>query len=385
MSRQEQLILLIGSLAAILARMFFINFESQDYILFLSPWYNYIQTNGAFHAFHSWFSNYSPLYLHLLSITTSFPLNSLYVIKAWSILFDFVGAYFAYRIIKRAHPQSLLPALGFVSVLLIPTVVLNSAAWGQCDMMVASFLLGAVYYFLERKFHASFILLGIALALKPQAFFILPVFFLGWLRRQYSWRYFIYLPLIYLLTIIPSVLAGRGVKDLLLIYYANAVGRYLSAGIPNLYTWFPSAMQHFEFWNRLGLLLAMGVIGAACLAVYLRFRDRELPDGVTIQLALFCALAAPFFLPQMHDRYYFLADVISVVYFFFFVRNVLVPVAVVLGSLVAYLNYLYGVQPIDFLYPSIAIFLVLIFLFIGIVTSSGHTPPRPVPAPVSSG
>jgi Gpi18-like mannosyltransferase len=369
MSRQEQIILVSGALLAIALRMFFINFESQDYVLFLSPWYQYMQANGAFHAFHSWFSNYSPLYLHLLSITTSLPLNSLYVIKAWSILFDFVGAYFAYRILERAHPQSLIPALGSVSVLLIPTVVLNSSAWGQCDMVVASFLLGAIYYLLERRFHLSFILLGIAMALKPQAFFILPIFFLGWLRKQYSWRYFIYLPLVYVLTCVPSLLAGRHIKDLLLIYYANAVGRYLSAGIPNFYDWFPSAMQHFEFWNRLGLLLAMAVIGAACLIVYLRFRGRDLPDGVTIQLALFCALAAPFFLPQMHDRYYFLADVISVIYFFFFVRNVFVPLIVVAGSLIAYLNYLYGMQPIDFLYPSIAIFLVLSFLFIGIVRS----------------
>jgi hypothetical protein len=129
-------------------------------------------------------------------------------------------------------------------------------------------------------------------------------------------------------------------------------------------------MQHFEFWNRLGLLLAMAVIGVACLIIYLRFRDRDLPDGMTIQLVLFCALAAPFFLPQMHDRYYFLADVISVVYFFFFVRNIFVPLIVIAGSLVAYLNYLYGMQPIDFLYPSIAIFLVLSFLFIGIARSS---------------
>jgi len=369
MNRREQVILVGGALLALAVRMFFINFQSQDYVLFLSPWYQYIQVNGAFHAFHSWFSNYSPLYLHLLSITTSLPLNSLYVIKAWSTLFDFVGASFTYKILARAHPRSLIPALGAVSMLLVPTVVLNSAAWGQCDMVVASFLLAAIYYQMERRFHLSFILLGVALAIKPQAFFILPVFFLGWLRKQYSWRYFIYLPLIYVLTCVPSLLAGRHIKDLLMIYYANAVGHYLAAGIPNFYNWFPSAMDHFEFWNRLGLLLAMGVIGAACLTVYLRFRDRDLPDELTIRLALFCALAAPFFLPQMHDRYYFLADVLSVVYFFFVVRNVFVPIIVVAGSLIAYLNYLYGVQPVDFLYPSIAIFGVLCFLLGGIVTS----------------
>jgi Gpi18-like mannosyltransferase len=250
--------------------------------------------------------------------------------------------------------------------------VLNSSAWGQCDMMVTSFVLGSIYYLLERKFHLAFIFLGIALALKPQAFFILPIFGFCWLRKQYSWRYFIYPPLIYVLTTIPSLLAGRHIKDLLLIYYANAVGRYLSAGIPNLYTWFPSAMQHFEFWNKFGLLLAMAVIGVTFLTAFLRLRNRDLSDGLIITLVLFSALAAPFFLPQMHDRYYFLADVSSVIYFFFFVRNVFVPLVVIATSLVAYLNYLYGVQPIDFLYPSIAVFLILNFLFIDILKSSGQ-------------
>jgi hypothetical protein len=122
----------------------------------------------------------------------------------------------------------------------------------------------------------------------------------------------------------------------------------------------------------LGLLLAMAVIGVTFLTVYIRLRNRYLSDDLIITMVLFSALAAPFFLPQMHDRYYFLADVTSVIYFFFFVRSAFVPLVVIAGSLVAYLQYLYGVQPIDFLYPSIAIFLVLNFLFFDILRSSGQ-------------
>jgi len=369
--RRERFILVIGVALAIIVRIFFINFESQDYLKFLQPWYRFIQANGMFHAFHFRFFNYSPLYLHILSITTLLPINSLYVIKALSVTFDFVGAYFAYRIVKRERPQSLLPAVCFVSVLLIPTVVLNSAAWGQCDMMLCSMVLGAIYYLLEKKYHPAFILLGVALALKPQAFFILPIFVLGWWRGQYSLRFFAYPPLIYLLTNVPSLLAGRHPKELLLIYYSNATGSYLSAGIPNFYTWFPSAMEHFKFWNNFGLLLAAAVIGAAFLSVHVRVRSGSLPDGLIIRLILFSALAAPFFLPQMHDRYYFLADVISVVYFFLVFKNVVVPIVIIVGSLVAYLDYLYGVQPIGFVYPSIGIFLILIFLFLDLQRYSG--------------
>ena len=173
--------------------------------------------------------------------------------------------------------------------------MLNSAAWGQCDMMVCSLILGAIYYLLEEKFHPSFILLGIALALKPQAMFIVPIFGLGWLKKQYPIGFFAYLPLVYLLTIVPSWLAGRHLKDLLLIYFNNATGKYLVAGIPNFFTLITSGMEHYAFWTAFGLSAAAAVIAAApSLAVHFRTRDQSLSDVLTVELVLFCALAAPF-------------------------------------------------------------------------------------------
>lgn len=372
--KRERLILLIGVVAALVVRMFFLDVESGDYVKYLDPWYRFIQANGAFHAFHFRFANYSPLYLHLLSITSALAIKNIYVIKTWSILSDFLGAAFAYRIVKRSYPQSLRPAACFVAVLLIPTVVLNSAAWGQCDMMVCSLVLGAIYYLLEKKYHPSFILLGIALALKPQAMFILPIFGLGWLRKQYPIWFFAYPPLIYLLTILPSWLAGRHLKELLLIYFNNATGKYLVAGIPNFFTFIASGMQHYAFWTAFGLSLAAAVILAAFLAVHLRTRHQNLSDQRVIELVLFSAVAAPFFLPQMHDRYYFVADVFSVLYCVVSRANFLVPTAILAASLLAYLNYLYVLQPISFIYPSIGVLLVVIFLFVDLV--------RPVAQPV---
>lgn len=367
---REHLILLIGVVAAIVARLFFIDIESGDYIKFLDPWYRFIQANGVFHAFHFNFANYSPLYLHLLSITTPLPIQDIYIIKSWSILSDFLGAGFAYHIVKRSYPQSLRAAACFVAVLFIPTVVLNSAAWAQCDMMVCSLVLGAIYYLLEKKYHPSFILLGIAIALKPQAMFILPIFGLGWLKKQYPIWFFAYPPLIYLLTIAPSFLAGRHLRELLLIYFNNATGKYLVAGIPNFFTFVPSGMDHYAFWTAFGLSAAAFVIIAAFLGVYLRTRSETLSDELTMELVLFSALAAGFFLPQMHDRYYFLADVFSVVFCFLRRSYVLVPLAVLTASLLAYLNHLFDVRPIDFVYPSIGVSLVVIFLFVDLLRRS---------------
>jgi Gpi18-like mannosyltransferase len=369
--KRERVVLLVGVVAALIARMFFIPVESGDYVKYLDPWYRFMQANGIFHAFEFRFANYSPLYLHLLSLTTPFPIQNLYVIKTWSVLADFLGAGFAYRIVKRSYPQSLRPAACFVAVLFIPTVILNSAAWGQCDMMVCALVLGAVYYLLEQRFHPSFILLGLAFALKPQTMFILPIFGLGWLRKQYPIWFFAYPPLIYLLTIVPSRLAGRHLKDLLLIYFNNATGKYLVAGIPNFFTFIPSGMQHYAFWTVFGLSAAAASIAAAFLAVHLRTGHRQLSDPLVVELVLFSALAAPFFLPQMHDRYYFVADVFSVLYCFLARANILVPLAVLSASLLAYLDYLFALHPISFIYPSTGVFLAVVYLFLDLLRRTG--------------
>jgi Gpi18-like mannosyltransferase len=374
-SSRERTILATGVVAAIVVRLLFVNFESGDYLQFLHPWYLFIQAHGAFHAFGTRFFNYSPLYLHLLSLTTALPIRDLYVIKTWSILADFIGAYFAYRIVQRSYPRSPRPAICSVAVLLIPTVVLNSAAWGQCDMMICALVLGAFYYLLEQRYHLSFILLGVAMALKPQAFFVLPVFALCWWRGQFALGFFAYLPGVYLLTIVPSYLAGRHLKELLLIYYGNATGHYLVANIPNLFALLPSAMDHFVFWNRAGLLLAAAAIAATFLVVHRRTRGRALSDEFMVRLLLFSALAAPFFLPQMHDRYYFLADVIAVLYCFFAPSHVLVPLAIVTASLLAYLDYLFGLRPLGFAVPSVGVAVALAYLCVELIREAGRGSP----------
>lgn len=371
MEQNRFIIIGVGILFAIAIRMPFINFESQDYLIYVAQWYDFIKAHGIFHAFHDNFYDYAPLYVHLLSITTLLPLGKLYGIKAISIAFDFVGAYFAYKIIDRAHPQSLMPAFAFVSVLLIPTVILNGSAWAQCDMIYCSMMLASIYGLIEKRFHLAFIFLGVALSLKLQACFLLPVFFLFWIRKEFRLGYFLYLPLIYLLTILPSFFAGRHLKSLLLIYHELAVDvPEIAINVSNIYSWIPSAQQNYVFWNRFGLLLALTVIGTAFLATFIRSRNTELSDETIVKVALFSTLAAPFFLPHMHDRYYFVADVLSVIYAFFSFKRLLIPLVVITNSLVAYLRYLYDVHDINFLYTSTATFLVITFLFVDIVRSA---------------
>jgi len=53
-------------------------------------------------------------------------------------------------------------------------------------------------------------------------------------------------------------------------------------------------------------------------------------------------MMAPYFLPKMHDRYFYPADVLSIAYGFYFPAQFYVPVTVCLASFLAYLPFLAG-------------------------------------------
>src|SRR6266542_4176175 len=82
----------VGVAGSLLLRASVLDFESGDYKLFLSNWYDYFLQHGRWAALKDDFSNYPPLYLYLLSLSTLLPLPKLYAIKLISILSDYLAA-----------------------------------------------------------------------------------------------------------------------------------------------------------------------------------------------------------------------------------------------------------------------------------------------------
>src|ERR1700730_7829219 len=68
-------------LLAIALRISLYHTVTSDYTVFLSQWYDFIQTHGGFAAFKYNFSNYNPPYLYLLALTTYLPIPKLVAIK----------------------------------------------------------------------------------------------------------------------------------------------------------------------------------------------------------------------------------------------------------------------------------------------------------------
>ena len=355
----KKLILFCLTIAAIGARCLFFPKQSGDYRDFLKPWYDQIQALGGFSAIGVPIGNYLVSYIYIIAALTYLPINSLYAIKAVSVLGDILLAAFGGKIVKKVTGSETKGLAAYGAVLFLPTVVLNSAAWAQCDSLYTAFLLGCVYYLLCQKPSQAMICFAIAFVFKLQAVFLAPFLLLMWGKGNLRFRHFFWVPGIYLLTILPAMLMGRPFSDLILVYFKQA-GTYHSLSLlaPNLYAFLSN--------DNSGLYSLLGILFFAfftCTVVFLLCRKGFSPNKEYILLfALFSVLMTPFLLPHMHERYFYPADVFSVLYAFCLPRRLYYPVLIVPCSFLVVCRYLYSWKWIN---PALlSLFLLAAFLLL---------------------
>jgi Gpi18-like mannosyltransferase len=311
--------------------------------VFNLKWYDYIVEHGRFFALGDEFANYTPPYLYLLSLATltkSF-LPKLAAIKLIPIAFDVINAALVYQIVKT-HAQGFKPAFAAVIFWLLPTVIINGAFWGQADALYTCFLLLCVLFILRDCWLAAVIAFSISFAFKAQAFFILPLLAILVLKKKIKWQTFLLTPLVYFAMMIPAWLAGRSISSLAVVYLGQAeTFNVPSKNAANLYFFVPQGANQTAI--MIGFLLA-GLILAAWIWWYGTQRGQLAPRGLMFAALVSVALT-PFLLPKMHDRYFYPADVFSLVAAFFIPEIWFVPVAYQIVSLLSYLPFLFATDP----------------------------------------
>ena len=322
---------------AVALRLTLFSYETYDYNDFLRHWYDHLQQNG-FSGFKTGFSDYTPPYLYLLWLATYLPVPKLYAIKLVSLPWDFALAFVALLLVRLKYDRRPIWLAAFAAVLFAPTVFFNSALWGQCDAIYTTFLLAALYSILKQRAGSALLFFSIALAFKLQALFLLPLFVVFWAKGKLPLKYFLLIPLAYVALCLPAFLAGRPFKELLMIYVAQTnTYQRLTSSAPNLYQWLPDNPGVF---GTAGLIFAIALVGILSYASLKS--DARWGKDLTVRLALAFALLVPFTLPHMHERYFFAADCIAIVYGFYFPRRFYVPLAVVTASLFSYFPFLFN-------------------------------------------
>jgi len=348
---------LIGLGLAVLVRVPLLKFETVDYFNERIQMYPLIRQQG-FAALANAASNYNPPYFYALYVIAQIMPNLPMVIavKLPALVADFVCAIFVYLIVKLKYAQGPAPQCAALAILFTPTVVANSALWGQVDSMHTAGLLACIYFLLRRQNFWAVLAFAIALAIKLQTIFLAPLLLALFLRGEISWKPFLVIPAVLFIAVVPAWIAGRPLLDLLSIYLNQASEfELLTMNAASIYTWVPGTKQLFDVLYLPGLI--MGAAAAFLLVTVIYKGPGRITPPLLLELALLTVLVIPFFLPKMHDRYFFPADIISVAFAMYYPQFFYIPLVVISASSLSYLPYLFGVEPVPL--PLLTLFLLM--------------------------
>ena len=348
-------------------RLVFMDHTTLDYINFLSNWVEYFRQNGGFRALSGSVGNYNVPYLYFLALFSYLDIYDLYLIKLLSIIFDVLLAWGCLKLTGLYTAGTGKRMLVFLAALFLPTVVLNGSYWGQCDSIYVAFAVWSLYFALSGRPIWSVVFIALSFSFKLQAVFVMPVFLVLIFAGRVKWWHLAFFPLTYLIVVTPAVLAGKPFIETLTLYISqgDTVGSGLNYNSSSIFALFSNVADKTGA-ARLG-------IGAAFTLVFLVFywtyvhRDR-LSKQVILLCTLLFAVGIPYFLPHMHDRYFFAADIFSLVTAVVLPKYFPLPVLVSFASYLGYHAYLKGRFLLPLRYGAIALAISLILILIAMAS-----------------
>ena len=324
---------------AVVIRVELYDFQSNDYRAFVAQWYDFIKANGGFAALRNQFADYNVPYLYLIALLTYLPVPVLAGVKTISVLGDLLLAFFVYKLVALKYPRDWTAFAAAAVVALLPTVVMNGSMWGQCDSIYTAFGIGGLYYAVRSRPWLACVFFGLALAFKLQIIFLLPVLAVLVLRRRVPWQALLAIPAVVVALDMPALLVGASPAGLLSVYL-NQMGEYsqLTLNAANVYQLVDFGANTEAVRNIAVLITGELVAG---LILYAVVSQKQLTSARIVLLGTVFVVLVPFFLPAMHERYFYLADVLSVVVAFYLPRRLWpVPVLVQFASTFSYLPFL---------------------------------------------
>jgi len=350
---------LVGVIALLIVRIALFYNEWGDLIYF-RQWISEYQNMSFIEGLGTKIGNYNPPYMYILNIIARINVSEVYLIKIVSIIFDFIIAFFVMRIVSLKTDSLNMHVLAFLLAFAIPTVLLNSSMWGQCDSIYAAFAIGSFYYGLRGRSKAVYILMALAISFKLQAVFLLPMIPVFVLKDKIKLKDCYWFFVAYIAALLPAVLSGMPV-GVTLSTYVDQANTFASLNMNIVNVWqLVSAHVDYNAFLTAGLYIAgLAVLGL----LYFTFvnRQRLVSNTDYIRLAFLFSIMMPFLLPKMHDRYYFIADVLSLLVFLFDKRRWYVPVISIFCSYLGYAYFLMnGIHLIDYRLAALALLFVIL-------------------------
>lgn len=318
-----------------------LTYETLDYQDWLVTWLNALREAGPWHGLGQeiWSCNYNVPYIYFLALIANCGVRDLLLIKLFSILFDVILAWTVMRLVGLFAKDPARRLIAFVGVLWLPTVYLNGALWGQCDVIYSTFAVLGLYLALSGRPGWSVAAIAISISFKLQGIFLLPMYLVLLIAGKVKFRHLFIFPAVYVATLLPAVIAGRNFWELLTLYYNNTstIGDGLNYNSSSIYALFDFTKLAPSAASRIGIMLAFLLCVILFIVALLR---KDMSDHALLGIAVLFCLGVPFFLPHMHDRYFFIADILTFALAVTVPKLSLAPVCVSFGSFLGYYAYL---------------------------------------------
>ncbi len=305
--------------AAITLLAFYIRYigrtvTSPDMRDFLLPWYYSMKEAGGLSALSVQMGDYNVLYQTLIALMTYLPLNPQTMYKGLACIFDYLMAFAAAGLICESLKKERFGATFnavYTIVLFLPTVVINSAYWGQCDSMYTFLMLMALWLLYKRKHKTSFFMLGLAFALKLQTIFILPFIVAYYLvKKSFSILNFGITLLTFWLSGVPAYIAGRDILTPFKIYQMQT-GTYSKMWLNARSFWILFG-DDYNAYRGMAIVLALMLCGLGCYVMLLGKKKADTSFRY-ISTAAWFVWVCIYFLPAMHERYAYGLDILLLI------------------------------------------------------------------------
>lgn len=359
--KNEKIILIIAfiiiTILSVLIRIPGMDFESDDFIAPINRWINYLRENGGILGVGDIIGEYNVPYMVLMAILSYIPLSNLLLVKISSFLFDYIMAIgMAVLTTKILGKEKKLSALlAYTLTIFLPTVVLNSSVWAQCDSIYTAFVIWSLVYLVDKKYLPSFILLGIACAFKLQFIFILPIYVLVALSqwKEFPWYNFGWIIIADFVLCLPVILTRTASIAECMLIYVRQTGRYsnrISLNFPGFYNLIlnpdnsDNVIYNFPTWlPKLMVVITLSIFAITALIVLvkkIKFSKKDI-----INIGIWSVLVSTFFLPYMHERYIYMAEVLSIIYLIMYgIKRSYVAVLLQVCSICTYMLFLYKIN-----------------------------------------
>lgn len=319
-------------------------FISGDMRIFLVPWWNKIAELGT-DSISTQVGNYNIPYQFLIYLMQKVsPFSAVVSYKILSCIFDYVLAIACGLLIieLKKENKKIIFSLVYSIILLFPTIFLNSAIWGQCDSIYCSFIILSILFLVKRRFSLSFILLGLALAFKLQTILIFPLFGFYYFRnKEFSIvKIFSLMLLSMYIACSPGLLLGRSLFEPIKIYISQSNYEYLWANFPSFWSLIAlSDIGTHSLFKTIGVILAASILGIGLF--FATYKKIKINHSNIILIAIWTVYTCLLFLPNMHDRYAYLLDLLFIMIIFLNKRFAIFSIIPILSSILVYANYLF--------------------------------------------